>query len=162
MSCDIAEAFKIGETDDESMADSGVIIVSCINSDGGERIEKDRVYKNLWEGEYIYSCPVIEGFDLVGPDTRRILLSKEDKQKVIILTYTKIRVYGRLTIKYLDVETGKYLLPEENHCYLDLGDYNYEAKEIEGYEVCGNKLGEIVLTEEKPHQIIIFEYRSVE
>lgn len=133
-----------------------------IDTSGGTPLAEERVYRDLPLGNYIYTTMIIDGYDLIGNSMREVELKAEEPHKTLIFTYEKIKVAGRVAIKYIDMENNQYLLPEEKHKNLTMGNYQYEAPRIKGYNLLGDKVQQAHLTEEEPRKVIIFTYEKTE
>lgn len=141
--------------------DRGSLRAIYIDADGGKPLAEERVYSDLPLGNYIYTTMIIEGYDLIGNSMREVELKAEEPHKTLIFTYEKIKVSGKVVVKYIDLEDNRFLLPEENHKNLFMGDYEYEAPMIKDYNILGDKIQKAHLTEEEPRKIIIFAYEKI-
>lgn len=70
-------------------------------------------------------------------------------------------ILGSITISYLNSTTGQTVIASETHPNLFLGDYAYEAKPIEDYTLISTSPVTVTLTQDRPHQVITFEYKQI-
>lgn len=156
--------YKEQDTEDKikeiTYENRGSLRAVYIDANGGKPLAEERVYRDLPLGNYIYTTMIIDGYDLIGNSMREVELKAEEPHKTLIFTYEKIKIAGKVAIKYIDMENNQYLLPEGNYKNLTMGDYQYEAPGIKNYKILGDKVQKAHLTEEEPRKVIIFAYEK--
>lgn len=66
---------------------------------------------------------------------------------------------GTITVKYLEEETRKEISTSDYYENLELKEYSYTAKEIDGYTISTNQTQSIAITEASPNATIEFLYK---
>lgn len=100
----------------------------------------------------------IEGYEFQGD--KEVTINVENNiETTVVYKYKKITTKGNIIIRYIDSDFNEDLI-ESDKIELELGEYNYSAKEIDGYYVSGERSKKVILTEENLNQIIIFKYKK--
>ena len=100
----------------------------------------------------------IEGYEFQGD--KEVTINVENNiETTVVYKYKKITIKGNIIIRYIDSDFNEDLI-ESDKIELELGEYNYSAKEIDGYYVSGERSKKVILTEENLNQIIIFKYKK--
>ena len=100
----------------------------------------------------------IDGYEFQGD--KEVTINVENNiEMTVIYKYKKITTKGNIIIRYIDPDFNEDLI-DSDKIELELGEYNYSAKEIDGYYVIGERSKKVILTEENLNQIIIFKYKK--
>lgn len=100
----------------------------------------------------------IDGYEFQGD--KEVTINVENNiEMTVIYKYKKITTKGNIIIRYIDPDFNEDLI-DSDKIELELGEYNYSAKEIDGYYVSGERSKKVILTEENLNQIIIFKYKK--
>ena len=100
----------------------------------------------------------IDGYEFQGD--KEVTINVENNiETTVIYKYKKITTKGNIIIRYIDPDFNEDLI-DSDKIELELGEYSYSAKEIDGYYVIGERSKKVILTEENLNQIIIFKYKK--
>ena len=100
----------------------------------------------------------IDGYEFQGD--KEVTINVENNiEMTVIYKYKKITTKGNIIIRYIDPDFNEDLI-DSDKIELELGEYSYSAKEIDGYYVIGERSKKVILTEENLNQIIIFKYKK--
>lgn len=135
----------------------GSITIKYVDKATNATIAESKVYKDLELGTYSYDAINILGYTIFGYSTKSVTLTKEIYDVTITFEYNKI--FGQVSIQYIDTDTKKEIAPAESYSNLELKDYSYSAKDIDGYTLSGDSTKSVTLTDNNPNQTIIFEYK---
>lgn len=160
-------------TKTEAEAKKGTLTVRCINDDTNEVISS-KTEQDLSLGIYTRTAETLEGYTLVGENTKSINLTETLPNGVIEFRYTANKntegeggentpvAKGTISVKYKEKDTGNILLTEKVMNDLELKEYEILAEEIEGYELVGDSKVKVMLTSDKTSEEVIFTYKKVE
>lgn len=137
----------------------GKVTINYINSTSELPLSDTIYYTNLEYGTYNYTAKIINGYTVLGDKSKTITLTKDNPEQIITFYYTEI--LGNISICYLDSITNSYLLDLNNITNLSLGNYSYNAIHIDGYDIIGDSIKSVTLTEDNPNINIIFYYTKI-
>ena len=138
---------------------SGSVTIKYIDTDTNLSISEPKVYENLELKTYSYDAIDILGYKVSGESTKYVTLSKDNPKQTLIFEYSQ--VLGKVTIKYLDLDTKKEIAKSDFYTNLSMGEYTYSAKSIEKYTLVGENTKSVTLTYDKVEQLLSFEYISL-
>ena len=151
----------------------GSLTINCVNDETGAIISSKRE-DDLSLGSYTRTAETLEGYTLVGDSTKSVNLTDAIPNGVIEFRYkantnidgdgseTAPVTKGKITIKYIEKDTGNALLTEKVLNDLELKSHEISAEDIEGYELIGDSELTITLTEEKTSEEVTFTYKKLE
>lgn len=116
------------------------------------------IYNELSFGRHTFDAIKIEGYRVLGDNSKTIVLSELQSNITIYFIYEKIT--GSVTIRYIDTNTQANIIPPEIINDLTLGSYEYSYKPLNGYTIVGAEIISVNLTEETPDATITFEYTT--
>lgn len=136
----------------------GSTTVNYIDEESGKILYSETI-DNLKIGEYEYNFREIEGYNLNDDEVKTINIDRANRNQTINFRYLKI-IQGSVTVKYIDNETEKELIPSKTKNNLELDIYTYFAEEVEGYDLIGEESTSVELTRENPNKTIEFRYKK--
>lgn len=100
-------------------------------------------------------------------NTKDLVYSKDVNENVTITFYQKLEeilmiVKGSVLISYIDIDTSESILPSEKIEDMDMGEYSYQGKEVEGYELLTENNQKVILNIENREISIDFKYKKKE
>ena len=136
----------------------GSVTIKYIDKNTQTTLAESRIYSNLELGSYSYHSIDIEGYRVLGESTKSITLTKNSHDATIVFEYTQI--FGKVTVKYIDVDTKVEITEPDVHTDLTIGEYTYSAKSISGYVLVSNDIQMVTLTYDNYVQVLVFEYKK--
>lgn len=123
------------------------------------------IYENVKTGLYIYKAKDINRYTPIK-GTIFLFVIFFIKNYTITFYYNKKDipepVYGCIEINYINIDTNEKLISSINIENIHMGEYSFEAKSIEGYDLITDSKVKVVLTIENPNVVIDFKYRKKE
>ena len=138
----------------------GTVTVKYIDNSSSTELLPADTFTDLKLGNYSYNSKDISGYTITNDSTQTIELTDDNYNIEIEFKYNKL--FGSVTIKYLDSSSLKEIDSATVISNLSLGTYSYTAKSFEGYEVIGESSTSTTLTTTEPNQTISFKYNKVE
>lgn len=144
---------------------SSTVTIEYRDNETNELIYSRDIYENVRTGLYLYKAKDIDGYTpLKGIISIFVLFFR--KNYLITFYYNKEdiqeRVYGCIEINYIDIDINEKLIPSINIENIDMGEYSYEAKSIEGYDLITDCKIKVILSVENPNVTIDFKYKKKE
>lgn len=136
----------------------GSITIKYIDELSGTPLSPNEKYSNLEFGDYSYNSKSIKGYKLTNESSQTVTINDTSLDITIIFKYTEI--LGKITINYLDEANNKISESVINE-NLKLGEYSYDAIEIDGYYIINSSTQTIVLSEDNREVTIVFEYEKI-
>lgn len=136
----------------------GSVTIKYIDKNTQTTLAESRIYSNLELGSYSYHSIDIEGYRVLGESTKSITLTKNSHDATIVFEYTQI--FGKVTVKYIDVDTKVEITEPDVHTDLTIGEYTYSAKSISEYVLVSNDIQMVTLTYDNYVQVLVFEYKK--
>jgi len=136
----------------------GSVSVKYLDVDTNKEIASSDLYSNLDIKNYTYSAKSIDGYTAVEPSSKTVTLTLSQSNQEVVFYYKKNKIYGSITIKYVDKTTNASIAESKVYKDLDLGTYSYDAIDILGYDISGESSKSVILTTDNLNQTIIFEY----
>ncbi|WP_434798712.1 MucBP domain-containing protein [Terrisporobacter vanillatitrophus] len=136
----------------------GSVSVKYLDVDTNKEVASSDLYSNLDIKNYTYSAKSIDGYTAVDPSSKTVTLTLSQSNQEVVFYYKKNKVYGSITIKYVDKTTNASIAEFKVYKDLELGTYSYDAIDILGYDISGESSKSVILTTDNLNQTIIFEY----
>lgn len=140
-----------------SLPKSGTVTVNYLDTNSMP-LSSPSIYNELSFGRHTFNALKIEGYRVLGDNSKTIVLSESQSNVTIYFTYEKIT--GSVTIRYIDTNTQANIIPPEIINDLPLGSYEYSYKPLNGYTIAGAEIISVNLSEEAPDATITFEYTT--
>ena len=140
---------------------TGSIKIRYLNVDTNEEIAPYVTHDSLELKSYSYTAPALDNYTVVEPSTISVTLSSSKANQEVKFYYRENKVYGSVTIKYIDKNTQSTLAESRIYSNLELGSYSYHSIDIEGYRVLGESTKSITLTKNSHDATIVFEYTQI-
>ena len=140
---------------------TGSIKIRYLNVDTNEEIAPYVTHDSLELKSYSYTAPALDNYTVVEPSTISVTLSSSKANQEVKFYYRENKVYGSVTIKYIDKNTQTTLAESRIYSNLELGSYSYHSIDIEGYRVLGESTKSITLTKNSHDATIVFEYTQI-
>jgi len=98
-------------------------------------------------------------------NTKELVYSKEVYENATITFYQSKEeilklIKGSIQINYIDIDTNENLLSSEKIENIDMGEYVYQGRAIEGYDLITDNSIKVILTIENREVIIDFKYKK--
>lgn len=105
---------------------------------------------NLVPGKYKYTARNFAGYEVVGDTEKEVIITEIidpiTECKKVIFEYRKIKK-GCVIVKFID-KVNNVVLDTDYYYELLPGEYSFNAKEFEGYELVDDKVKTILITED--------------
>lgn len=137
----------------------GSVIIKCVDAKTNSEIYVPQTSNNLPLGTYSYDARKISGYSISGPSTQTVTLTKENPNVEITFRYNKL--YGSVTIQYVDTKSNTKLRDDEKYTNLEFGSYTYSAKPFDDYNLIGNQTQTIIINDTNLNVVIVFEYEKI-
>lgn len=128
------------------------ININYIDVDSDEKIANSESFNK--------TIKEIDGYELLNNKEVSVSIENNKIKTSILYKYKKIEVKGSITVRYIDPDFNEDLAEPYKEEGLKLGQYNYEAKEIDGYYITGESSKNVILSNDNLDQTIVFEYKK--
>lgn len=135
------------------------VTINYIDENTNTNISNSIFIDNLSLGSYSYGAIEIEGYSLNDVLTKTVTLTSHNPNVEVAFMYTKL--YGSVTIKYIDENTGNSLASEDKYSNLEFGSYSYTAKAILDYKLISNSTQTTTISDTNLNTILIFKYAKI-
>lgn len=139
---------------------TGSVTIKCVDAKTNSEIYVPQTSNNLPLGTYSYDARKISGYTISGPSTQTVTLTEENPNVEITFRYNKL--YGSVTIQYVDTESNTKLRDDEKYTNLELGSYIYSAKAFDDYNLISNQTQTVIINDNNLDVTIVFEYEKIE
>lgn len=139
---------------------TGSVTIKCVDAKTNSEIYVPQTSNNLPLGTYSYEARKISGYSVSSPSTQTVTLTKENPNVEITFRYNKL--YGSVTIQYVDTESNTKLRDDEQYTNLELGSYIYSAKAFDDYNLISNQTQTVIINDNNLDVTIVFEYEKIE
>ena len=140
---------------------TGSITIRYLNIDTKAEIAAPITNNNLTLKSYTFTAPSIANYTVVDPSSKSVTLTTSNPNQEVIFYYKENKVYGSITIRYVDKATNAYIAESKVYKNLELGTYSYDAINISGYKLSGDSSKSVTLTKEIYDVTITFEYNKI-
>lgn len=137
----------------------GSVTIKYIDENTGNSLASEDKYSNLEFGSYSYTAKAILDYKLISNSTQTTTISDTNLNTILIFKYAKI--FGSVTIKYIDIYTDSNLKEPTIISNLPLGEYTYDSIEFHGYNIINSDTQSVTLSQITPDVTIIFEYEKI-
>lgn len=134
----------------------GTVTVKYIDNSSSTELLPADTFTDLKLGNYSYNSKDISGYTITNDSTQTIELTDDNYNIEIEFKYNKL--FGSVTIKYLDSSSLKEIDTPTIISNLPLGTYSYTAKSLEEYDVIGDSNQSVTLNDTNLNPIISFNY----
>lgn len=138
---------------------TGSVTIKCVDAKTNSEIYVPQTSNNLPLGTYSYDARKISGYSISGSSTQTVTITKENPNVEITFRYNKL--YGSVTIQYVDTESNTKLRDDEKYTNLEFGSYIYSAKPFDDYNLIGNQTQTIIINDTNLNVVIVFEYEKI-
>lgn len=126
--------------------------------DKGNQLENPTILNNLALSSYYFSAKIFTGYNLTGNAMQSVNLTTDNQNQVITFIYTPI-IKGSIIVKYIDKNSIE-IATQDNYTGLDLGNYTYQSKVIQGYTLTNDSSQTITLTANDYNKVVTFIYKK--
>lgn len=137
------------------------IKIRYLNVHTNEDISPSITHNSLELKSYSYTEPTFDNYTVVAPSTISITLSSSNPSQEIKFYYKENKVYGSVTIEYIDKNSQTALAESKVYSNLELRAYSYNSIDLEGYRVSGESTKSMTITKDFPNATINFEYTKI-
>ena len=134
----------------------GTVTIKYIDNSSSTELLPADTFTDLKLGNYSYNSKDISGYTITNDSTQTIELTDDNYNIEIEFKYNKL--FGSVTIKYLDSSSLKEIDTPTIISNLPLGTYSYTAKSLEEYDVIGDSNQSVTLNDTNLNPIISFNY----
>lgn len=134
----------------------GTVTIRYIDNSSSTELLPADTFTDLKLGNYSYNSKDISGYTITNDSTQTIELTDDNYNIEIEFKYNKL--FGSVTIKYLDSSSLKEIDTPTIISNLPLGTYSYTAKSLEEYDVIGDSNQSVTLNDTNLNPIISFNY----
>ena len=138
---------------------TGSVTIKCVDAKTNSEIYVPQTSNNLPLGTYSYDARKISGYSISDPSTQTVTLTEKNPNVEIIFRYNKL--YGSVTIQYVDTKSNTKLRDDEKYTNLEFGSYTYSAKPFDDYNLIGNQTQTIIINDTNLNVVIVFEYEKI-
>lgn len=138
---------------------TGSIKIKYLNVDTNEEIAPYVTHDSLELKSYSYTAPALDNYTVIEPSNISITLSSSNPKQEVKFYYKENKVYGSVTIKYIDTDTQLEISSTDIYSNLTIGSYTYKAKSIDGYTLISDDTQKVTLTDNNYNQIVLFKYK---
>lgn len=138
---------------------TGSVTIKCVDAKTNSEIYVPQTSNNLPLGTYSYDARKISGYSISSPSTQTVTLTEKNPNVEIIFRYNKL--YGSVTIQYVDTKSNTKLRDDEKYTNLELGSYTYSAKAFDEYNLISNQTQTIIINDTNLNVVIVFGYEKI-
>ena len=129
-----------------------LLTIYYVNSETNESIYETKNYTSNTLSDMCNTTVEIPGYDLLSTEITSSLIKK--------ITYKYKKNTGSIKIMYMDENSEFQLSDSDEYIDLELGKYEYTAKNISGFSVIGNETQSVILSYDDNNITIVFNYKE--
>lgn len=129
-----------------------LLTIYYVDSETNESIYETKNYTSNTLSDMCNTTVEIPGYDLLFTEITSSLIKK--------ITYKYRKNTGSIKIIYMDENSEIQLSNSDEYIDLELGKYEYTAKNISGFSVIGNKTQSVILSYDNNNITLVFNYKE--
>lgn len=129
-----------------------LLTIYYVDSETNESIYETKNYTSNTLSDMCNTTVEIPGYDLLSTEITSSLIKK--------ITYKYRKNTGSIKIMYMDENSEIELSDSDEYIDLELGKYEYTAKNISAFSVIGNETQSVILSYDDNNITIIFNYKE--
>lgn len=132
-----------------------LLTIYYLDSESNESIYETKNYTSNTLSDMCNTTLKIPGYDLISTEITSSLITK--------ITYKYRKNTGSIRILYMDENSEIKLSDSDEYIDLELGKYEYTAKNISGFSVIGNETQSVILSHDNNNNnniTIVFNYKE--
>lgn len=137
----------------------GSVVIKYLSNLNSDKLLPSETINNLKLGEYTYTAKFISGYATLNSSTQTVTLTSSNPNVEITFKYTKL--YGSVTIKYIDENSEKSVANNDQYSNLEFGSYSYNSKSISGYKLINSNTQTVIIDDTNLNQVVTFKYSKI-
>lgn len=137
----------------------GSVVIKYLSNLNSDELLPSETINNLKLGEYTYKAKFISGYAILNSSTQTVTLTSSNPNVEITFKYTKL--YGSVTIKYIDETSEKSVANNDQYSNLEFGSYSYNSKSISGYKLISSNTQIVIIDDTNLNQVVTFKYSKI-
>ena len=137
----------------------GSVVIKYLSNLNSDELLPSETINNLKLGEYTYKAKFISGYAILNSSTQTVTLTSSNPNVKITFKYTKL--YGSVTIKYIDETSEKSVANNDQYSNLEFGSYSYNSKSIPGYKLISSNTQIVIIDDTNLNQVVTFKYSKI-
>lgn len=137
----------------------GSVVIKYLSNLNSDELLPSETINNLKLGEYTYKAKFISGYAILNSSTQTVTLTSSNPNVEITFKYTKL--YGSVTIKYIDETSEKSVANNDQYSNLEFGSYSYNSKSIPGYKLISSNTQIVIIDDTNLNQVVTFKYSKI-
>lgn len=139
---------------------TGSVVVRYVDTDGN-LICAEETYSNLEAGSYTYTAKSFDGYVLESNQKMSFILNADNPSRTVEFVYRRADISGKISILFIDNETGETIQTSQIYDGLGAGVYTYSAPNIQGYRLISSGKASTELSYSRNSANIVFRYSKV-
>lgn len=137
----------------------GSVKINYVDNTSSTILLESEIISNLKLGNYAYTAKYISGYSIANSSTQTVSLTPDNLNVEISFKYDKL--YGTVTLQYIDSSSNTKLSTDEVYTNLDFGIYSYTAKSFSGYKLSSNQTATVTINDNNLNAVVVFSYTKI-